>query len=445
MFTGLMKCVLKSDMNNKYITRILRRIGTYRKAMIDLQIGLTAIPALSPDNGGAGEGEKSRYLRGVLQQLGFEKIWEISAPDKRVSGGRRPNIFARLPGRNDDKTVWVLTHTDIVPPGESSRWSHDPYRAYVRGGKIFGRGTEDNQQDMVASIFAAKAFLDEGILAETSLGIALVADEETASGFGLDYVLNSRKNPFRTTDIIIVPDAGNKRGDAIEVAEKSILWLKFTITGKQCHASTPSQGKNAFLAGSHLVVSLNELHQVFDAVDTLYRPSSSTFQPTRKDANVPNINTIPGEDIFYFDCRVLPRYSLRIVLSEIKKRMKKVEKLFGVTIDVTPVQYVQAPAATPHDAPAVRALQAAIRDVYKVTTSPIGVGAGTVAAYFRRKGYPVAVWSRTMQTAHQPDEYCLIKNMVGDAKVFAHLFLQDYGTVSRQHRLGSSRKNGLRR
>ena len=420
-------------MNNRAFVRIANRIDTYKDEMIDLQIELTAIPALSPDNGGDGEGAKALYLSGVLPRLGFSEVWEINAPDKRVSGRKRPNIFARIPGRNDSKTVWILTHMDIVPPGERRLWRNDPYRAYVRGGNVYGRGTEDNQQDMVASLFAAKAFLDEGIMPETSVGIALVADEETASAFGLDYLLNTKMNPFRKTDIIVVPDAGNQRGNAIEVAEKSILWLMFKIKGKQCHASMPSLGKNAFLAGSHLVVSLDELHGIFDAVDTLYHPPSSTFQPTRKDANVPNINTIPGEDVFYIDCRVLPCYSLRTVLSEIKKRMKEVEKHFGVSIEVAPVQYVQAPPATPYDSPVVKALQTAVRKVYKISAFPIGVGAGTVAAYFRRKDYPVAVWSRTTQTAHQPNEHCLIKNMLGNAKVFAHLFLQDYG-ITQHHR-----------
>jgi len=49
---------------------------------------------------------------------------------------------------------------------------------------------------------------------------------------------------------------------------------------------------------------------------------------------------------------------------------------------------------------------------------------GTVAACFRKAGYPAAVWSRHQETAHQPNEYCLIADMVGNAKVFAHLFLQ---------------------
>jgi succinyl-diaminopimelate desuccinylase len=48
---------------------------------------------------------------------------------------------------------------------------------------------------------------------------------------------------------------------------------------------------------------------------------------------------------------------------------------------------------------------------------------GTVAAHFRRKGFPVAVWSRIHETAHQPNEYTDIPFIIGDAKVFAHVFL----------------------
>jgi succinyl-diaminopimelate desuccinylase len=56
----------------------------------------------------------------------------------------------------------------------------------------------------------------------------------------------------------------------------------------------------------------------------------------------------------------------------------------------------------------------------------VGVGAGTVAAVFRRHGYEAAVWSKINYKAHQPNECCRIDNMIGDAKVFAHLMLQTY-------------------
>lgn len=392
--------------------------------MVELQFKLTAIPALSPDNGGDGEYQKSRLLRSFLEQAGFSRIWEINAPDARVSSGIRPNLMTLLPGKDQTKTVWILTHMDVVPPGELKSWSEDPYHGYVKDGKVFGRGTEDNQQDLVASLFAARAFLAEGLIPERNIGLAFVSDEETSSEAGLSYVLDHEENPFTRSDIIIVPDAGDDKGSFIEIAEKSILWLKISTTGRQCHASKPALGNNAFVAASHLVVRLNDLHRIFHEEDPLYDPPASTFQPTKKESNVPNVNTIPGFDAFYLDCRVLPRYPLQEVLAAITAMAREVEDRFAVSIAIEPVQQVEAPPPTSTDAPVVAALQEAVKEVYQLEAHPAGIGGGTVAACFRKRGYPAAVWCRAMQTAHQPDEYCSIENMVGNAKVYAHVFLQ---------------------
>jgi len=408
------------------LKKIEKRIDSYENDMVALQIALTAIPALAPENGGDGEYEKARYLMEYLNHMKFDNISRFDAPDDRVSSNCRPNIIVNIPGKNPERTVWILTHTDVVPPGELKLWDSDPYEGYVKDGRIYGRGMEDNQQDLVASIFAAKAFSDEGIKPGFSIGLAFVADEETSSMKGLGYILGTNKKMFRKDDIIVVPDFGNEEGTMIEVAEKSLLWLRFRTVGMQCHASEPSLGRNAFVAASHLVIKLGDLYHIFDVVDPLYYPPISTFEPTSKDANVPNVNTIPGEDIFHMDCRILPQYNLDEVMSKVRAMADEVEKAFDVSIDIVPVQRVQAPPPTDNDAPVVNTLRKAIKEVYGVDASPEGIGGGTVAAHLRKEGYPVAVWSRLDRMAHQPNESCAISNMTGNAKVFARLFLGGY-------------------
>jgi succinyl-diaminopimelate desuccinylase len=71
------------------------------------------------------------------------------------------------------------------------------------------------------------------------------------------------------------------------------------------------------------------------------------------------------------------------------------------------------------------ALKKAVRAVYRKDARAMGIGGGTVAAVFRRAGFPAACWSKVDETAHQPNEYCIIDNMVGNAKVFGHVFLQE--------------------
>jgi len=413
--------------DEKLFERIARRIEDYEKDMIELQIELTAIPAIAPESGGDGEMKKAIFLWDFLERLGMTDLEIIDAPDERVSSGRRPNIIVRYPGAAASSTeqTWIISHMDIVPPGELGLWKQDPYHAYVEDGYIIGRGVVDNQQDLVASLFALKACLDEGIEPVRSPGLVFVSDEETASRWGLAYLLQDERNPFRKTDLICVPDSGNEDGTLLEIAEKSILWVRFRTLGKQCHGSKPYLGKNAFLAASHLAVRLYaDLHERFPNSDPLFDPPLSTFEPTRKDANVPNVNTIPGEDHFYMDCRVLPLYDLSAVKQVMREGADAIEKEFGVTIEFAPVQEVQAPEATDPASPIVSLLKEAIEKVYSVQAIPQGIGAGTVAAYLRREGYPVAVWCRTTPTAHQPNENCLIANMIGNAKVFAHLFLQ---------------------
>jgi succinyl-diaminopimelate desuccinylase len=69
----------------------------------------------------------------------------------------------------------------------------------------------------------------------------------------------------------------------------------------------------------------------------------------------------------------------------------------------------------------VQELKLALRQLRGLEAKSIGIGGGTVGAYFRREGIHTAVWSTLDDLAHQPNEYCKIENMVNDAKVFVHL------------------------
>jgi len=68
----------------------------------------------------------------------------------------------------------------------------------------------------------------------------------------------------------------------IEVAEKSILWLKVRTLGKQAHGSTPEKGINSFKAASFLITELQQLYKTFGKKEQLFSPPISTFEPTKK-------------------------------------------------------------------------------------------------------------------------------------------------------------------
>lgn len=402
---------------------VKKRIASSKAEIVELETLLTSHPALAPESGGDGELEKVIALEGWLKSQGFTQFQRFDAPDSRVSSGIRPNLVVTIPGKDDSFSVWFMAHTDVVPVGELSLWHTDPWKVIEKDGRLYGRGVEDNQQGLVASTVAALALLREGITPLHTVKLLFVADEEVGSTYGIKYLLKEH-NLFKKDDIILIPDGGDSQGATIEVAEKNLMWLQFTVKGKQTHGSRPDEGINATLAGYDLALRVHGLETVFDKRDTLFDPPYSTFQPTKKEANVPNINTIPGEDVFCMDCRILPCYTLDQVRVELRRCVKEVEDKYGVKVEWTEPQTAESPA-TPVDAPVARRLAEAVKAVTGVDTRFIGIGGGTVGAELRVKGFNAVVWSKLDETAHQPNEYTIIDNLISDSQVMAYMMLQE--------------------
>ncbi len=397
-----------------------------REDIIDLQTLLSSILAMAPESGGDGESKKSAALKKWLLERGFkeEQFEQYDAPDKRVSSGVRPNLVLTVPGETDQR-VWVMAHVDVVPPGNLSLWHSDPWKVVYdeKNDRLVGRGVEDNQQGLVSAVISALALLNNKITPKYTVKLLFMADEEFGSEYGMKYLLREHKELFRKDDLILIPDGGDPKGETIEVAEKNILWLRLHTVGKQSHGSMPQKGKNAHLAACELALRLNDLENFFNEKDSLFTPSWSTFQPTKKESNVDTVNIIPGDDVFYMDCRILPRYTLDTVRSEVKKRVAEVEEKYGVQIEVSEPQFQQSPA-TPVDAPVVVKLEQAIRAAHGIKAVPVGIGGGTVGAELRGEGFSCAIWSTIDEVCHQPDEYSYLANTIADAETLCALYLK---------------------
>jgi succinyl-diaminopimelate desuccinylase len=402
--------------------RVAKRLDGYRDLVVDLERRLVALPALDPGSGGEGETRKAELILELLRGMGVQEIQIHNAKDDRVPSGQRPNIIARIPGQNRSRTLWLMSHMDVVPAGELKNWESDPFTLRVEGNKVFGRGAEDNGQGLVTSLALAKALMEEKVQPPIDLALLFVADEETGNDLGIRYLLDNH-SIFAKDDRIVVPDGGEPDGSMIEVAEKGILWVKITVRGKQTHGSTPDRGVNAHTAAAHLICKLEGLYQRFGHKDEVFDPPTSTFEATKIEAGVPNVNTIPGEHTFYMDCRVMPNYPLEQILAAMGEAASAVDAERKTETSIEVVQRLDAAPPTKVDAPVVQGLRKAIKAVYNIEARPMGIGGGTVAAYIRRKGYAAAVWARMDETMHGPNEYAIIDNLIGDAKVFAHLLL----------------------
>ncbi|MHB1493035.1 MAG: M20 family metallo-hydrolase [Thermoplasmataceae archaeon] len=379
--------------------------------IIGLARKLLPIKAISPESGGTGESKRADEICNILKEMGRDGFRRFDTTDK--TGAVRSNIILKT--GNLERTFWIVSHIDTVPVGEKGLWTKEPFAATVEGNRIYGRGSSDDGQAVFLSLILARQLDIQNL--RYNLGLAFVADEELGSVYGIQYLM--KQGIFKKEDLILVPDSGSEDGLDIEVAEKSILWIKFTINGKQYHASRPDNAINAERESMKFILKLDaELHEKYTARNDIFNYSLSTFEPTKHEKNVDNINTIPGIDVVYMDCRVLPVYDLDNVIDDITKCIREFEKESKVHISMELIQKEQAPVPTDKSSEIVRVLSDSIKKIKGAEARIVGIGGGTCAAFFRHAGIDAAVWSTTVpEVAHQADEYCIVDHIIEDLKI----------------------------
>lgn len=380
------------------------------------------IPALGPENGGEGEWRKALALEQALaDEHAFPAPERYDAADARVESGLRPNLLYRWPSDPGVPRIWFLVHLDVVPPGDTKGWSSPPFEPTERGGRIYGRGTEDNGAGLVSVLAALMGLAALAPQKLKNCGLVLVADEEVSSRYGITHLLK-QEDLFRRGDLFIVPDGGEPEGAEIEVAEKGLLWLKISVHGRQGHASRPDEARNAVLAASRLMLELTALEEHFSRRDPLFEPARSTLVPTMRMSDQNGINSIPAKDVFYLDCRILPGYELDTVLAEVEACCRRTAQATDTEIQLEIVDRTEASYSDPGH-PLIEGLKRTVEKMKGKAVRFVGAGGSTVAAYLRHAGYPAVVWSSICGTAHTVDEYMDRKLAKGDAAVLLDFLL----------------------
>lgn len=398
---------------------------TLRAEIIKIMREMIPIKALSPENGGEGELDRAEFLQSYIRPF-FDEVRRVDALDPRAKGGVRPNIVAMNRG---ERMLWIIAHMDTVPEGDPNLWRYPPFQATVEGNKIYGRGTEDDGQGIVEGILLAEAAREEGL---RGLGLILASDEEVGSRYGIQYLLKAEPNLIKPSDFVIVPDAGSPDGSKVEVAEKGILWMRVKLEGRQTHASTPGKGLNAARLGMRLAMEMDTyLHERYNAVDTMFEPPMSTFEPTKREKNVDNVNTVPGTDVYYFDCRILPIYKIDDVLADSRRLAESFCEIYGCKVNVEVVNREDPSQPTLPDSPVVTGLVNALKRTRGISAVPVGIGGGTYAKYLRERGIPTAVWMTMDETAHSPNEYMVIDNAIKDVETLLEMLMELNSTMSK--------------
>jgi len=226
---------------------------------------------------------------------------------------KRSSLIAKWPGKEGGKQILIISHADTVPIGTEAGWKTDPFSAEISDGKIYGRGASDMKGGIAVAISALKQLRRWGDL-ECTIIFALTADEESG-GIGIQKLIEPcfDINP----DFVIIPEPTENH---IAIAEKGTLWLELVITGKSCHASSPSLGTNAIDGMVELLNKLNFSQFIKNTHPLLGRFSSCV---TNVQGGI-KINIVPDTCIAALDIRFLPGQSVDEIIGSIQNQITEI-------------------------------------------------------------------------------------------------------------------------
>ena len=253
--------------------------------VIELTQQLIRRPSLSPDDAGC-----QALLIARLEAIGF-KIETMNIDDTL-------NFWAT---RGEGETLAFAGHTDVVPPGDASRWINPPFEPTIRDGMLFGRGAADMKGSLAAMVVAAERFVAARPHHRGRLAFMITSDEEASGTNGTVKVVERLMARRERLDYCLVgePSSTEVVGDVVKNGRRGSITANLTVHGVQGHVAYPHLADNPV---HRAMPALNELVATEWDQGNEFFPATS-MQIANVQAGTGSNNVIPGELFVQFNFR----------------------------------------------------------------------------------------------------------------------------------------------
>jgi acetylornithine deacetylase/succinyl-diaminopimelate desuccinylase-like protein len=366
-----------------------------------------------------GEKPAADYLKSVLEKAGIPVETFSLEP-------HRPNVVARLTGNGRKRPLLIMGHTDTVNV-DPKKWTFPPFSAARDSGYIYGRGTVDDKDNVVAALMVMLQLKRLNVPLDRDVIFLAEAGEEGSTRFGIQLMVNQHLPKIEAEYCFaeggsVTRTGGQVKFASIQTLEKIPYGVELTARGVAGHGSVPLK-TNAIAHLSKAVaaiadwrppIRLNETTSMyFERLASISGPEEaaryrSVLDPSTAGAadeyfleNEPRhasmlrtsvspnifsggyrINVIPSEAKATLDVRALPDEAMPAFLDEIRKVVDDpaVEVKFAER-DVRPGAREQR-----LDSEAFKVVEAAVRKHYDAVTLPTMSTGATDMSYLRAKG-----------------------------------------------------------
>ena len=361
------------------LTDLFRQVDQAENDIVALEQALVRIPSVNTGFMPTGdETPVCELARDFLAEDGVESEILESAPN-------RGNLIARLEGRSGNAGLMFMSHTDVVPVEDESKWRFPPFSATIADGRVFGRGATDCKGLLTAQLMAVRILKRNGIELEDGLILAAGADEEHGGRYGFGWLADNYPEklaaPFAVNEGGGMPiDAAGALTYVLGVGEKGRLQVEIDVKGTSSHASVPWQGTNALYRLSRALSSIEGFEAdrdtsgaIFDHLSTFaieHKPSAEnvddiiteietdnprfasmlralsrmTLTPTMVRGGIKS-NSVPESIRLTCDVRTLPHQDDDYVRQQLDEVLSDVP---GVSYEI---DYMARPNSSPFDSP----------------------------------------------------------------------------------------------
>ena len=227
--------------------------------------GMVMIPTVSNANPDLQDFTKFDQLHAYLEQS-YPLVHKTL---KREIIGRAGLLYTwKGTGKSSQHPLLLAAHQDVVPEGDHALWTYAPYSGTVADGKLWGRGTTDSKNNIMAILDAAEALIASGFQPDYDIYFAFGCNEEVMGGSRPSAREISETLEARGVRLGCVIDecGGCGTGEAfgidgticnITIAEKGYADYEFIKRDKGGHSSTPAPN-GALLSIAKTILALEE-------------------------------------------------------------------------------------------------------------------------------------------------------------------------------------------
>ena len=353
---------------------------------IDLTAELIQCKTVTPLDGGA-----LTLLGSILKKEGFDC--------HLIDRGVVSNLFAIWGKDKNGKTLGFNGHTDVVPTGDETLWTVDPFGGEIKDKKIWGRGACDMKSAVAAFVAAAIDFIRE-TPPNGSIVIAITGDEEGDAIDGTRAILDWMEVNNIKVDAFLVgePTSVNKTGDTVKIGRRGSMTVHLSAKGKQGHSAYPHLANNPIPGLAKLVnkISSHELDQGNEYFDP------SNLSVTTIDTGNNASNVIPAETTATINIRFNDLHSSETLKNWLLSEINIIENEFNIKFSSIFKVSGESFLTLPNDFSAI--VEKAIKSKTGITPE-LSTSGGTSDARFIKNHAPVVEVGLVGKTMHQTDEH----------------------------------------